>query len=180
MQLFSTTYACRTWWRMPTLAIWGGELSHEYHFVSANGEDTIIGCDKCDFSINEELYVGRLSEAQDKSALSTKDRPQFWTGISKDRKTLIHVCYPGGDRELNVYRCESRIPGPGLKRGKPKGLPGKPRKRKRTPKLANPNPPNSSTKTPASLLNKPLSSFRARLQTPKFQCPAPNDTSRQR
>ncbi len=39
----------------------GGTLSHEYHFASKQGEDTIIQCDRCDYSINEELYVGRYN-----------------------------------------------------------------------------------------------------------------------
>lgn len=37
----------------------GGTLSHEYHFASPQGEDTIVTCDQCDYSINEELYIGR-------------------------------------------------------------------------------------------------------------------------
>ena len=36
----------------------GGDLSHEYHFASSHGEDTVISCNACEFSINEELYVG--------------------------------------------------------------------------------------------------------------------------
>ena len=47
----------------------GGTLSHEYHFPSPQGEDTIINCDKCDYSINEELYIGRqCRESQDASS----------------------------------------------------------------------------------------------------------------
>ena len=37
----------------------GGNLSHEYHFASPQGEDTIISCGNCNYSINEELYIGR-------------------------------------------------------------------------------------------------------------------------
>jgi prolyl-tRNA synthetase len=35
----------------------GGTLSHEFHFASPHGEDTIIKCNKCDYSINEELFI---------------------------------------------------------------------------------------------------------------------------
>jgi prolyl-tRNA synthetase len=34
----------------------GGNYSHEYHLASTKGEDTIISCSECDYSINEELY----------------------------------------------------------------------------------------------------------------------------
>ena len=33
----------------------GGDLSHEYHALSEDGEDTVICCRKCGFAINEEL-----------------------------------------------------------------------------------------------------------------------------
>ena len=42
----------------------GGTLSHEYHFASSSGEDTIISCDTCNYSINEELYIGRCDESK--------------------------------------------------------------------------------------------------------------------
>ena len=45
----------------------GGNLSHEYHFASSHGEDTIVACDKCDYSINEELYIGRLDRESPES-----------------------------------------------------------------------------------------------------------------
>ena len=33
----------------------GGDLSHEYHVLSEDGEDTIISCSNCGFAMNEEL-----------------------------------------------------------------------------------------------------------------------------
>lgn len=54
----------------------GGTLSHEYHFASPQGEDTIISCDKCDYSINEELYVGKFDPDQHRQPpLSSDDSP---------------------------------------------------------------------------------------------------------
>ncbi|OTA24040.1 hypothetical protein BTJ68_13273 [Hortaea werneckii EXF-2000] len=41
----------------------GGKLSHEYHFASDRGEDIIIGCDTCDYSVNEELFIAPLDKA---------------------------------------------------------------------------------------------------------------------
>ena len=35
----------------------GGNLSHEYHFPSASGEDNIVTCDTCDYAANEEVAV---------------------------------------------------------------------------------------------------------------------------
>jgi prolyl-tRNA synthetase len=34
----------------------GGNYSHEYHLASTQGEDTIISCSECEYSINEELW----------------------------------------------------------------------------------------------------------------------------
>lgn len=51
----------------------GGELSHEYHVLSDNGEDTLFRCQECGFAINQEL----ASEAQGQhlaSSASLKDR----------------------------------------------------------------------------------------------------------
>lgn len=47
----------------------GGTLSHEYHFASPQGEDTIINCDKCELSMNEELYIGRYDQNQSHSRI---------------------------------------------------------------------------------------------------------------
>ncbi|WPG99132.1 proline--trna ligase [Acrodontium crateriforme] len=95
----------------------GGKLSHEYHFVSPNGEDTIIGCDSCDFSMNEELYVGRYNAEEATPSKTSPLQPRFWTGISKDRRTLIHVCYPASKSsdkndhsELNIYAVKAIFP----------------------------------------------------------------------
>jgi prolyl-tRNA synthetase len=39
----------------------GGKLSHEYHFASPLGEDTVWFCDKCDYTANDEVAIGRNS-----------------------------------------------------------------------------------------------------------------------
>lgn len=33
----------------------GGLMSHEYHYVSDIGEDTILQCPSCNFSINQNI-----------------------------------------------------------------------------------------------------------------------------
>ncbi|KAI9247047.1 hypothetical protein BY458DRAFT_446493 [Sporodiniella umbellata] len=47
----------------------GGSKSHEYHLVSTVGEDTLLTCDGCGYTANEELAVGKLS--------STSNSKQF-------------------------------------------------------------------------------------------------------
>ena len=46
----------------------GGETSHEFHFPSAKGEDSILSCSECDYLINEELakdeYDIRVKQVQ--------------------------------------------------------------------------------------------------------------------
>lgn len=78
----------------------GGSLSHEYHFASDKGEDVVIGCDKCQYSVNEELFVGNYQDYQDDAV----GNPKVWTAVTKDRKTLVHVCYPsdGVSEEINI------------------------------------------------------------------------------
>lgn len=46
----------------------GGETSHEFHFPSAKGEDSILSCSECDYLMNEELakdeYDIRVGQVQ--------------------------------------------------------------------------------------------------------------------
>ncbi|EME49056.1 hypothetical protein DOTSEDRAFT_84523 [Dothistroma septosporum NZE10] len=80
----------------------GGSHSHEYHFATDRGEDTIISCQACDFSINEELYlpkhVSKEADHEDTSAVGTSgidtkqpadDVPyQIWYGqVSESQAT---------------------------------------------------------------------------------------------
>ncbi|KAK3672279.1 hypothetical protein LTR78_007819 [Recurvomyces mirabilis] len=85
----------------------GGNLSHEYHFASASGEDTIIQCDSCGYSINEELFIGR----PDASGVELHGAEQMTQSymISKDRKTLLCVLYPAGS-ELNSQAIKAVAP----------------------------------------------------------------------
>ncbi|KAH7257432.1 hypothetical protein BKA59DRAFT_389138 [Fusarium tricinctum] len=73
----------------------GGDLSHEYHLPSSVGEDTIVSCDTCHYTANDEVAAARPPSA---GAKGKSDIPvsQFnvWRGISKDRKVLINAWYP--------------------------------------------------------------------------------------
>ena len=72
----------------------GGNLSHEYHFVSSKGEDNVISCGECGNTINDELAMTPIME----DVLHTTDLApqslQHWFSVSKDRSTLIMACFP--------------------------------------------------------------------------------------
>lgn len=38
----------------------GGKRSHEYHYLTSDGEDTVLSCNKCGYTANEERAEGRL------------------------------------------------------------------------------------------------------------------------
>jgi prolyl-tRNA synthetase len=78
----------------------GGDLSHEYHLPSSVGEDTIVSCDTCHYTANDEVAAARLPPAAQKGILGISVS-QFgvWRGISKDRKVLINAWYPRSSNE---------------------------------------------------------------------------------
>lgn len=36
--------------------------THEFQVINANGEDTIYSCDKCNYSVNKEIFDGKVGE----------------------------------------------------------------------------------------------------------------------
>ncbi|KAF1911775.1 hypothetical protein BDU57DRAFT_598420 [Ampelomyces quisqualis] len=69
----------------------GGKLSHEYHFVSPKGEDTIWCCDSCNYVANEELATKRATNVDEEEDDSY---PLVFRGISTDRSTEILIYVP--------------------------------------------------------------------------------------
>ncbi|OCK78928.1 prolyl-tRNA synthetase [Lepidopterella palustris CBS 459.81] len=67
----------------------GGNLSHEYHYISPKGEDHVCSCDKCSYVANEEL----AQKGQRAPTNFTKDIT-IWLGVSKDKSTLVLVYLP--------------------------------------------------------------------------------------
>lgn len=70
----------------------GGDVSHEYHFLSKKGEDNLVSCNSCDYVVNEELAESRIARAQErpKSAdevVSTPLRMDSSTGKQWDSET---------------------------------------------------------------------------------------------
>lgn len=91
----------------------GGDLSHEYHFISERGEDTVIACDNCDHAINEELAFTAI----DTDSAETRSNQEFktWFGISKDRRVLVEALYPrrtsqNVENEINAHAIRKAIP----------------------------------------------------------------------
>ena len=41
----------------------GGNISHEYHFLSKKGEDNLVCCSSCEYVVNEELAESRMARA---------------------------------------------------------------------------------------------------------------------
>lgn len=88
----------------------GGSLSHEFHFLSTKGEDTVVSCSHCDSVYNEELADGKahdISQHQNSAdsapgfdveggTPSTGSRVStgLWMAISKDKRTLLRGWYP--------------------------------------------------------------------------------------
>jgi prolyl-tRNA synthetase len=89
----------------------GGNLSHEFHFLTSKGEDRVINCQSCDYVANEELakaavpahtepqvgikwyFIG--SNRPIPSGNSSADKAfSVWQGLSRDRTTLVNVWYP--------------------------------------------------------------------------------------
>ncbi|KAL1885588.1 hypothetical protein Plec18167_001083 [Paecilomyces lecythidis] len=110
----------------------GGNLSHEFHFPSSKGEDTVISCSSCDHVYNEELADGQAHMFETKGASESEQAHDtlgignttsdaistgLWMAISKDKKTLIRGWYPkfllqGGaaepvERHVNSHAVKS-------------------------------------------------------------------------
>ncbi|KAG9681966.1 prolyl-tRNA synthetase, partial [Aureobasidium melanogenum] len=71
----------------------GGTLSHEYHFVSAKGEDNVISCGSCGYTINDELAITSIDQPEQVPIEHKKDLSR-WTGITKDRNSLVIAWFP--------------------------------------------------------------------------------------
>ncbi|GAB7361109.1 hypothetical protein MBLNU230_g1147t1 [Neophaeotheca triangularis] len=67
----------------------GGSLSHEYHFATDKGEDSIIGCSSCDLSTNEELYTHEAAPEHGGS-----DGILYWHGVTRDRRCRVVAAFP--------------------------------------------------------------------------------------
>ncbi|KAJ5279777.1 hypothetical protein N7478_005149 [Penicillium angulare] len=88
----------------------GGNMSHEYHFISSKGEDRVVSCSHCEHIYNEELADGKThkygetSVSTPVSGFQTEEQSNevgpptvstgMWMAISHDRNTLLRGWYP--------------------------------------------------------------------------------------
>lgn len=108
----------------------GGSHSHEYHFTSDQGEDSIISCKSCGYTVNEELWrpVG-IVEPVDETDIPF----QIWTGrtvsplehnstppaslaesgeavpVNDLTKEIVEVFLPKGDYEVNIHALKELV-----------------------------------------------------------------------
>ncbi|KAK9366588.1 hypothetical protein V1509DRAFT_629459 [Lipomyces kononenkoae] len=82
----------------------GGDLSHEFHFITPVGEDTLITCDSCDYTANVEVATSYPSEdyVRDASNVAVK------YGLAADN-TLLVIYYPP-DRIVNEILIKKELP----------------------------------------------------------------------
>lgn len=93
----------------------GGNLSHEYHLASANGEDNIISCQQCSYSTNEELYAGtlgphELNQVKPNNDTQIADLMSTTTFLSKDKTTLFNITTPKNSGPLNTHLLKKLHP----------------------------------------------------------------------
>lgn len=97
----------------------GGNLSHEFHFPTPQGEDHVISCNECGYVANEELAECSTDITVDPKE-SSKRPHQVWSGLSKDRRTLINVWYPSNastctetdssSEDINIHAIKAIVP----------------------------------------------------------------------
>ncbi|KAI1907549.1 hypothetical protein LOZ65_006757 [Ophidiomyces ophidiicola] len=109
----------------------GGGVSHEFHFPSLHGEDTLISCTNCNHVFNEELANGRFAggPTEQKTGCFGLQEPDFipgafgqqeafaistgvWNCISKDKNTLIRAYYPKFLTNANAVDASERVVNP--------------------------------------------------------------------
>jgi prolyl-tRNA synthetase len=113
----------------------GGNLSHEFHFLTSKGEDRVISCQSCDYVANEELAKAAIPASVKPQGevkwsfvgsnlpipagnLSTGKAFSVWRGLSRDRTTLVNVWYalPPNNSieiarpEINIHAVKRLIP----------------------------------------------------------------------
>ncbi|KAI6352377.1 hypothetical protein MCOR25_009446 [Pyricularia grisea] len=73
----------------------GGDLSHEYHLPTSEGEDDVISCSGCNYMANTEVAVSKLKphNNMDSGAEKPNEDVSVWRAITRDKMTLVNVWY---------------------------------------------------------------------------------------
>ncbi|KAK9331508.1 hypothetical protein V1520DRAFT_337473 [Lipomyces starkeyi] len=82
----------------------GGDLSHEFHYITPVGEDTLITCDSCDYTANVEVAVSYPSGKH----VYDPDKVAVKYGLTTD-STLLVIYYPP-DRVVNENLIKKELP----------------------------------------------------------------------
>lgn len=96
----------------------GGNFSHEYHLPSPTGEDTILVCDGCGKTMNEEVAIIDMDEKTAVKVPANEVETDIWLGVTKDRKTLVRAMYPQYPLDatsarlniINLYAVKAALP----------------------------------------------------------------------
>lgn len=86
----------------------GGSLSHEYHYLSAVGEDTVATCESCKFTANVEKAIADPPEAQ-RGTEKEEAAVAYFVSPDENRETLVAAYYPK-DREFSVLHLMNELP----------------------------------------------------------------------
>ncbi|KAK9451910.1 uncharacterized protein V1518DRAFT_409887 [Limtongia smithiae] len=82
----------------------GGDLSHEYHYLSNAGEDKLVRCTDCDYAANVEVAVSYPS----KTHVYDPDNVAVTYGLQTDGTLL--VMYHTPDRTINPNVIKRELP----------------------------------------------------------------------
>lgn len=86
----------------------GGSLSHEYHYLSHVGEDTVATCDHCKFTANVEKAIAEPPESQ-RGSESEEAAVEYFVSPDENRETLVAAYYPK-NREFSVLHLLNELP----------------------------------------------------------------------
>ena len=72
----------------------GGNMSHEYHFLTSQGEDDVVSCNKCGYCANEEVAEKDTQTLATPAVMNDRGDLGIWIGVTKDKATLVMVFFP--------------------------------------------------------------------------------------
>ncbi|KAF2171925.1 hypothetical protein M409DRAFT_18156 [Zasmidium cellare ATCC 36951] len=92
----------------------GGNHSHEYHFPSPKGEDTVISCASCRMTINEELFRGQYNPDHVDSRIDQNAQIPFqvWHGykpVEKAPQRLREVAKSDDQEPTETSETEANV-----------------------------------------------------------------------
>lgn len=74
--------------------VMGGDVSHEFHYLTDSGEDVLFICDTCKYTANEEIVEKRPESYDSTEDAAITSEFSIFTGLSHDRRFLINAFYP--------------------------------------------------------------------------------------